>query len=247
MLVKVVVHVLTPAHVFSSRVHDRRHVLRLANHLRRDAHIAQDLRHHVERLGSRPAEDDDETKQRGHDYSDAAARPIKATGPQTEIRRHNHGEPERFIYQRTTNDLGQGRRGGDDNIPRSYSYIGATVTLRVAKRQGSLGLLPRARPSTLQMLFQLRKIAFGTPSPGIKSTNSAETSRVASGHLRGGALDSAAAAVVPAASSVGRHAVRHRIGSRATQPASQLEGGDRAIVHAACVHPCGEAAARWPL
>ena len=70
MLVKVVVHLLTPAHVFS-RVHDRRHVLRLANHLRRDARLAQDLRHHVERLGSRPAEDDDETKQRGHDY-DAA-------------------------------------------------------------------------------------------------------------------------------------------------------------------------------
>ena len=51
-------------------------------------------------------------------------------------------------------------------------------------------------------------------------------------------------AVVPAAPSVDRHAVRHRIGSRATQPASKLESGDRAIVHAACVHPCGNAAAR---
>ena len=41
-----------------------------------------------------------------------------------------------------------------------------------------------------------------------------------------------------------RHAVRHRIGPRATQPASKLESGERAIVHAACVHPCGNAAAR---
>ena len=82
--------------------------------------------------------------------------------------------------------------------------------------------------------------------PRIKSTNPTETPRVASRHLRG-ALDPTAAVVVPAAPSVGRHAVRHRIGSRATQPASQLEGGDRAIVHAACVHPCEEAAAQWPL
>ena len=79
-----------------------------------------------------------------------------------------------------------------------------------------------------------------------ESTKPTETPRVTSRHLRG-ALDPAAAAVVPAAPSVGGHAVRHRIGPRATQPASQLEGGDRAIVHAACVHPCEEAAAQWPL
>ena len=113
MLVKVVVHLLTPAHVFS-RVHDRRHVLRLANHLRRDAHIAQDLRHHVERLGSRPAEDDDETKQRGHDYSDAAARPIKATGPQTEKEAKPLGaaSPNRFILSADDKRPRTGASGG---------------------------------------------------------------------------------------------------------------------------------------
>jgi hypothetical protein len=95
---------------------------------------------------------------------------------------------------------------------------------------------PRAlRATNLTSFSANAKSPAIAPQPGIKSTNRAETpcrAAVPSRHLRAPHRRRRRSR----RPRPDRHAVRHRIGSRATQPASKLEGGDRAIVHATCVH-----------